>query len=57
MKKPDPQTTDGNSENPSSDLTHRLERYRTRVAAEGRRRSLTVIDRAIKDAEGSAAKA
>lgn len=33
-----------------SDLERRLARYRHRVAAEGRPRSVKLIDRAIKDA-------
>jgi hypothetical protein len=32
------------------DLAKRLERYRRRVEAEGRKRSLRIIDRAIGDA-------
>ncbi|WP_155263022.1 hypothetical protein [Sphingomonas segetis] len=35
---------------PPSDLAHRLARYRRRVEAEGRPRSLRLIDRAIADA-------
>ena len=50
MHKPDLQTDDENSAAGSGDLARRLERYRTRVAAEGRKRSLHVIDRAIRDA-------
>ena len=34
----------------SADLARRLARYRTRVEAEGRKNSLEVIDRAIRDA-------
>lgn len=37
-------------EGAEADLARRLARYRRRVAAEGRPRSLKVIDRAIKDA-------
>lgn len=33
----------------TADLTRRLARYRSRVEAEGRKRSLKVIDRAIED--------
>ena len=33
------------------DLSQRLERYRRCVEAEGRKRSLRIIDRAISDAE------
>lgn len=48
MKKPD-SPTDDDSE--AADLARRLTRYRTRVEAEGRKRSLQVIDRAINDVE------
>ncbi|HET8749154.1 MAG TPA: hypothetical protein VFM42_00285 [Sphingomicrobium sp.] len=34
----------------ASDLAHRLDRYRRRVAAEGRPRSARLIDRAIEKA-------
>jgi len=45
-----------NAADTSVDLTRRLVRYRTRVEAEGRKRSLKLIDRAIKDAaEGTGA--
>ena len=44
---PDPEDTD-------TDLARRLARYRRRVEAEGRPRSLKVIDRAIKDADKKA---
>ena len=37
-------------EDQSTDLARRLERYRNRVALEGRKRSLKLIDRAIRDA-------
>lgn len=37
----------------AADLARRLARYRRRVAAEGRPRSLKLIDRAIEDAETS----
>ena len=37
----------------STDLARRLARYRRRVAAEGRARSLRLIDRAIVDAAGN----
>src|SRR4029079_9248271 len=37
-----------------ADLARRLERYRRRVEAEGRQRSLRVIDRAIEDVEDHA---
>lgn len=50
MKNLDARADDSNSEAPSADLARRLERYRTRVEAEGRGRSLKVIDRAIREA-------
>ena len=37
-------------ESEASDLARRLQRYRRRVQAEGRPRSLRLIDRAIEDA-------
>jgi hypothetical protein len=37
----------------SADLARRLARYRTRVEAEGRKNSLEVIDRAIRDASAT----
>jgi hypothetical protein len=37
-----------------SDLAHRLARYRRRVEAEGRPRSVKLIDRAIEDADKKA---
>ena len=40
-----------------ADLARRLERYRRRVEAEGRQRSVRVIDRAIEDVEDHAGKA
>jgi len=46
MEKLDPATC----EPEGSDLARRLARYRRRVEAEGRKRSLRVIDRAINDA-------
>ena len=38
----------------ASDLARRLARYRRRVEAEGRPRSLKLIDRAIEDADRKA---
>ena len=38
----------------ASDLARRLSRYRRRVEAEGRPRSLKLIDRAIEDADRKA---
>ena len=49
MKKPDEQ--DENRKTTSADLARRLARYRNRLEAEGRKRSLEVIDRAIRDAK------
>ena len=50
MQKSESQTDDDNPHSQSADLARRLERYRARVAAEGRKRSLQVIDRAIRNA-------
>lgn len=50
MEKSDPQTPAETQESPESDLERRLARYRRRIEAEGRPRSLKVIDRAIEDA-------
>ena len=44
---PFPPDSDANA---SSDLAKRLARYRRRVEAEGRARSVRLIDRAIEDA-------
>jgi hypothetical protein len=55
MKIPNRQNCDEDFEAVSPDLARRLERYRTRVEAEGRKRSLEVIDRAIRDANESPA--
>lgn len=52
MDKLDPINPPPNEEETASDLARRLDRYRRRVAAEGRPRSVKVIDRAIKDADG-----
>jgi hypothetical protein len=41
-------------EQEESDLARRLARYRRRVAAEGRPRSVKLIDRAIEDADKKA---
>lgn len=48
MDKADP--ADAIRDEYASDLAHRLARYRRRVEAEGRPRSLKQIDRAIEDA-------
>jgi hypothetical protein len=50
MKNPDPEASNGVSLGESGDLARRLARYRTRVEAEGRRRSLRIIDQAIREA-------
>jgi hypothetical protein len=49
MNEPEPKT-DHKDEAASADLARRLARYRSRVEAEGRKRSLHLIDQAIKDA-------
>jgi hypothetical protein len=49
MKKATPVLDNDPLDDQSTDLTRRLARYRTRVEAEGRKRSLQVIDRAIED--------
>lgn len=51
MDKPDPLDPPENEDESDSDLARRLARYRRRVEAEGRPRSVKVIDRAIKDAD------
>jgi len=50
MEKPDPATTK-DEHSAECDLARRLARYRLRVEAEGRPRSLKLIDRAIEDAD------
>lgn len=50
MEKSDPAIPRAESESADSDLAHRLARYRLRVEAEGRPRSVKLIDRAIEDA-------
>ncbi|HWJ37794.1 MAG TPA: hypothetical protein VNR86_03420 [Sphingomicrobium sp.] len=50
MKNHAPRMPEDDREGRSADLTRRLARYRTRVEAEGRKRSLEVLDRAIRDA-------
>lgn len=54
MDKLDPVIPPRAEDEASSDLVRRLARYRRRVEAEGRPRSLRLIDRAIKDADGPA---
>ena len=51
MDKLDPVIPPTSEDEAASDLVRRLARYRRRVEAEGRR-SLRLIDRAIKDADG-----
>jgi len=50
MDKFDPATPLPEDDEAASDLSRRLARYRRRVEAEGRPRSLRLIDRAIEDA-------
>jgi len=50
MDKSDPKTDAGEPQPGAVDLARRLARYRRRVEAEGRQRSVRVIDRAIEDA-------
>ncbi|HVI06313.1 MAG TPA: hypothetical protein VM711_09510, partial [Sphingomicrobium sp.] len=52
-EKLDPETSSEGCEE-RADLARRLARYRRRVEAEGRKRSLRVIDRAIDDAADKA---
>jgi hypothetical protein len=47
----------GPEDQESTDLARRLARYRRRVEAEGRPRSLKLIDRAIRDAGDKADRA
>jgi hypothetical protein len=49
MEQIEPIRTD-EQQSEASDLARRLQRYRRRVEAEGRPRSLRLIDRAIEDA-------
>ena len=50
MEKPDPTMSSEVQESAESDLERRLARYRRRVEAEGRPRSVKLIDQAIEDA-------
>jgi hypothetical protein len=52
--KPDPAAMPTEDEDAESDLARRLARYRRRVEAEGRPRSVKFIDRAIEDADKEA---
>ena len=54
MDKLDPVIPPRAEDDAGSDLARRLARYRRRVEAEGRPRSLRLIDRAIEDADGPA---
>jgi hypothetical protein len=56
MDQLDPVGPNKDDESSASDLAQRLARYRRRVEAEGRPRSVKVIDRAIKDADKTADK-
>ena len=51
MEDADPAIPNDESDGAGSDLARRLTRYRLRVEAEGRPRSLKLIDRAIEDAD------
>ena len=51
MEEADPEIPKDESDGADSDLARRLTRYRLRVEAEGRPRSLRLIDRAIEDAD------
>jgi hypothetical protein len=53
-EKPDPAALPEGEDSAQSDLARRLARYRRRVEAEGRPRSLKFIDRAIEDADRKA---
>jgi len=46
----DPAAPGPEEDSPASDLARRLARYRRRIEAEGRPRSVRVLDQAIKDA-------
>jgi hypothetical protein len=52
MDKRDPKTDAGKHELAAVDLARRLGRFRRRVEAEGRQRSVRLIDRAIEDVDG-----
>lgn len=51
MEKTEPSVPATDDDKAASDLAQRLERYRRRVEAEGRPRSVKFIDRAIEDAD------
>jgi len=50
MDKLDPVSSKFEEDSPATDLARRLARYRRRIEAEGRPRSVRVIDQAIRDA-------
>jgi hypothetical protein len=52
MDKLDPKTDAGKHQLAGIDLARRLGRFRRRVEAEGRQRSVRLIDRAIEDVDG-----
>jgi hypothetical protein len=52
MDKIEPAIPDQAEENSAVDLARRLKLYRRRIEAEGRPRSVRLIDRAIEDADG-----
>jgi hypothetical protein len=52
MRKILPEKDNNRPDDTSADLARRLERYRSRVEAEGRKRSLEAINRAIRDVSG-----
>lgn len=52
MDRTDPEPPNDDRESAARDLARRLERYRRRVEAEGRARSVRLIDKAIDDAAG-----
>jgi hypothetical protein len=54
MDKSNPAIPRNEDESPASDLARRLARYRRRIEAEGRPRSVRFIDRAIDDADKKA---
>jgi len=54
METPDSSAPHGENPSAKSDLARRLARYRRRVEAEGRPRSLKLIDRAIEAEDGKA---
>ena len=50
MEKPEPIVPAEGEDSPATDLARRLARYRRRIEAEGRPRSVRFIERAIVDA-------